>query len=106
MGFEEYHDPVDAVFQDYKQQTQGKSRGIKKLREQNIPEEELLKQQQLLFDKARSALRNSQQLDTSQEFSSEPMDLSASAHSIVLSKYEQDEPQEIEDDEEEEDMEL
>ena len=66
LGFEEYIDAVQEVFNEHKEQAKDKSRGIKRLKNQDIPEEELRLQQQELFERARSALRNSQLgLDTS-----------------------------------------
>ena len=53
-------DSVQEVYEEHKEQSKEKSRGIKKLNNQGIPEEVLESEQQQLFERARSALRNSQ----------------------------------------------
>lgn len=60
LGYQSYIEQVQEVYEQYKEQSQVKTRGIKKLENQGIPEEELRLQQQQLFDKAKTALRTSQ----------------------------------------------
>jgi hypothetical protein len=57
---------VQQVYEEHKEQSQVKTRGIKRLENQGIPEEELRMHQQELFQKAQINFRLSQQsLDTS-----------------------------------------
>merc|ERR1712137_1475003 len=83
LGFEDYNDQVEIVHQEVKEQVQGKSKRLMERKNLDIPEEELLKQQQDLFNRARNALRTSQmQLSESQELalneSTDQLNMSAS----------------------------
>lgn len=96
---------VQEVYEEHKEQSKEKSRGIKKLNNQGIPDEVLESEQQQLFERARSALRNSQlgiQVSGGAD-SNELTDSGNEIHSgssIVLSSYQPDASMDEEEDEE------
>jgi len=66
LGFKEFVEDVSDVYEKHKIEAQEKPKGTKKLESLGIPQEELLKQQQILFEKARSELKKSQEASTAQ----------------------------------------
>jgi len=61
LGFIEFVDEVNQVYEKHKVEAQEKPKGTRKLESLGIPQEELLAQQQKLFEKARTELRRSQE---------------------------------------------
>eukprot|EP01098_Paradermamoeba_levis_P004815 TRINITY_DN2061_c0_g1_i1.p1 TRINITY_DN2061_c0_g1~~TRINITY_DN2061_c0_g1_i1.p1 ORF type:complete len:139 (-),score=44.62 TRINITY_DN2061_c0_g1_i1:58-474(-) len=61
LGFGSYCDAVSKVYNQHKVEASEKPKGTKKLKDLGIPEEQLFKEQQILFAKARSALKSSQE---------------------------------------------
>jgi len=62
LGFEQYTEEVNDVYDKHKTESQEKPKGTRRLENLGIPQEQLLLEQQKLFAKARNALASSQNL--------------------------------------------
>eukprot|EP00026_Physarum_polycephalum_P015686 Phypoly_transcript_16424.p1 GENE.Phypoly_transcript_16424~~Phypoly_transcript_16424.p1 ORF type:complete len:237 (+),score=75.52 Phypoly_transcript_16424:29-712(+) len=61
LGFDEFTEDVTEVYEKHKTEAQAKPKGTRRLENLGIPEEQLLRDQQQLFARARNALQSSQQ---------------------------------------------
>eukprot|EP01111_Echinosteliopsis_oligospora_P008926 TRINITY_DN2519_c0_g1_i1.p1 TRINITY_DN2519_c0_g1~~TRINITY_DN2519_c0_g1_i1.p1 ORF type:complete len:148 (-),score=38.95 TRINITY_DN2519_c0_g1_i1:73-516(-) len=61
LGFEEYIGDVTDVLDKHKSEASEKTKGTRRLENLGIPPEQLLREQQMLFARAKSALQTSQQ---------------------------------------------
>eukprot|EP00276_Gloeochaete_wittrockiana_P015775 CAMPEP_0184349934 /NCGR_PEP_ID=MMETSP1089-20130417/37367_1 /TAXON_ID=38269 ORGANISM="Gloeochaete wittrockiana, Strain SAG46.84" /NCGR_SAMPLE_ID=MMETSP1089 /ASSEMBLY_ACC=CAM_ASM_000445 /LENGTH=146 /DNA_ID=CAMNT_0026682455 /DNA_START=20 /DNA_END=460 /DNA_ORIENTATION=- len=56
LGFDDYVDGAVEVYDKHKEEAQERPKGVRRLEDTGISKEELLRQQQMLFAKARSTL--------------------------------------------------
>lgn len=70
LGFYDYIEPIKSVIAQHKESQKARERKVGKLEQSGRSEEDLMREQELLFGKARSKLQNSQQQPSTSETNS------------------------------------